>query len=360
MMFLRNVLYFQMKHSVHDINTAENEISQILHRWMRRIESCLNEAEIPRFQEVLSRQDFGLSDPGTNRNLTLKEWDCFTGALKASIPDIVLRFLSTAQLSDLGIYGYAIASASNFKDAMELSNNVFFLTAERHTQEMKINGNSASFYPRILMPEVKYQDIAEDTLAGTWQLMALLLGSQFDAGKVTVNFSYAAPSHERSYRTTFADRCFFDQSETAITFPVGWLEYPIVSAAHEKNQVVRGHFIDDFLGRENQHQQDIVSHVKRLLLTRLNRHMPGLEEAASELSMSTSQLRQKLYRVGTSYKRVVLDVRMTLAFHYLKRTQFDIQEIAYLLDYSEPAAFSRSFKKYYSESPLYWRERNSG
>ena len=42
---------------------------------------------------------------------------------------------------------------------------------------------------------------------------------------------------------------------------------------------------------------------------------------------------------------------MALARHYLNDTNLAIQEIAYLLDYSQAAPFSRAFKSYYGQSP---------
>ena len=71
-----------------------------------------------------------------------------------------------------------------------------------------------------------------------------------------------------------------------------------------------------------------------------------MEEAANVMSMSTAQLRKRLYRAGTSYKSIVLEVRMGLGRHYLESTHLSVQEIAYLLDYSQPGPFSRAFKKF--------------
>jgi AraC-like DNA-binding protein len=47
---------------------------------------------------------------------------------------------------------------------------------------------------------------------------------------------------------------------------------------------------------------------------------------------------------------------MVLARHYLEDTNLAIQEIAYLLDYSQAAPFSRAFKTYYGKSPEQARE----
>lgn len=345
-----------MPNSTPNVITFEDEVSNILHCWMHRIHDCLDKHEVPHFQRVLAAHHLEMGQLGKSTKLSMPQWDLFTSTLKADIPDIVLRFLSTAQLSDLGIYGYAIASCNTLEEALELSNNLHFLTADRQTQKMRIAGNKSILYPEQLLPVTDYADIAEDTLAGSWRLLKLLLGAQFDPQPVTVNFSYPAPAHLGSYEKTFDKRCYFEQSETAIIFPSKWLNTPVVPATKTSNAIT-GDFIPGVLGSKSLEKHNAVDTVKRLLLSRLNRRMPSLDEAAAELHLNTSRLRQQLYRVSTSYKKVVLDVRMTLARHYLERTDFDIQDIAFLLDYSEAAAFSRSFKKYYGISPLPWRSQ---
>ena len=48
---------------------------------------------------------------------------------------------------------------------------------------------------------------------------------------------------------------------------------------------------------------------------------------------------------------------MALAKHYLEETDLAIQEIAYLLDYSQPAPFSRAFKIHFGVSPDHSRSK---
>lgn len=346
----------EMKTTVSHINTCADEISSILLCWMYRIKDCLDESERDAFDRVLSQQRLALNKPGANIKLTHRKWDKFTGELKQHIPDIVLRFLSMAELSDLGIYGYAIASTNTLREALELSNNVHFLTAERQTQELSTRGREAILYPRLLMSTGNYADIAEDTLAGSWRLLKLLIGRRFHVEDAMVRFSYAAPSYRSSHDAVFDRRCTFEQQNTEIGFPKAWLDFSVVPTVHGRNGILTSGFVEGVLGRKIVESGDVVSAVKRLLISRLNRCFPLLEDAADELDLSVSQLRHRLYNANTSYKRVVLDIRMTLAVHYLKRTDFDIQKIAFLLDYSEAAAFSRSFKKSIGVSPQYWRD----
>ena len=91
--------------------------------------------------------------------------------------------------------------------------------------------------------------------------------------------------------------------------------------------------------------------VQRMLLSRPDRRMPSIEKAAETFQMSVNQFRKRLYREQTSYKRLLLDLRMALGRYYLNTTALSVQEIAYMLDYSQPAPFSRAFSAYYGYPP---------
>ena len=67
--------------------------------------------------------------------------------------------------------------------------------------------------------------------------------------------------------------------------------------------------------------------------------------------MSPSQLRKRLYRAGTSYKRIVLETRMTLARHYLLNSQLPAAEISFLLGYDDPNSFYRAFHTWTGQTP---------
>ena len=87
--------------------------------------------------------------------------------------------------------------------------------------------------------------------------------------------------------------------------------------------------------------------------------MYRLEEAAQQLHLSSTQLRKRLYRADTSFKNLVLEIRMELAKHYLLDSRLTVQEIAYLLDYSQAAPFSRAFKSHCEFSPDQFRQLHS-
>ena len=139
-------------------------------------------------------------------------------------------------------------------------------------------------------------------------------------------------------------RSFLTPKFPELRIPLDWLNRPVTTANMVMSDVTRS-VCDRMLGPGATRRLDTTRVVRRLLISRPGQHMLRLEEAAEELHMSTSQLRKRLYRAGTSYKNLVLEVRMALASHYLESTHLTIQEIAYLLDYAQTGPVQPRFQK---------------
>jgi AraC-like DNA-binding protein len=178
-----------------------------------------------------------------------------------------------------------------------------------------------------------------------------MLGPQADVVGASAHFAYPKPDIAEVYIRHFKScRVYFDADVTKLRLPVEWLNRPVTTANTVMSDVTSA-ICERMLGPGSSTPVDTTRAVRRLLLSRPGQHMMRLEEAAEQLRMSTAQLRKRLYRADTSYKNIVLEVRMALASHYLESTRLSIQEIAYLLDYSQPGPFSRAFKKYFGHPP---------
>lgn len=67
--------------------------------------------------------------------------------------------------------------------------------------------------------------------------------------------------------------------------------------------------------------------------------------------MSRQTLFRHLRIEGTSYAQLLDELRHRLALHYLDGRRVSVNETAYLLGFSDPAAFSRAFKRWTGSSP---------
>jgi AraC-like DNA-binding protein len=255
--------------------------------------------------------------------------------------------------------GYAAINSGTVGRAMNFLYRYHELTSDRYHDSLTIDGHLASVTPLPLMAHIHdFKNIAEDSLAGNWRTLCLLIGPGIEASRARANFDFPEPPYADTYVEVFGCPVKFNAEKNELVFPAAWLELPIATANETMSDVCTA-MCERLLGAgDASRETDQV--VRRLLLSRPGRHMYRLEEAAAELNLSTTQLRKRLYRAGTSYKNLVLEIRMALAQHYLEDTNLTVQEIAYLLDYSQAAPFSRAFKSYFGQSPEHARQAQAG
>ena len=100
--------------------------------------------------------------------------------------------------------------------------------------------------------------------------------------------------------------------------------------------------------------EGFVDEVRKVMLLKASdrRHA---EAIAEHLHMSTRNLRRKLEQEGTSFQKVLDDVRCELAKNYLSQTQLRLEDIAPLLGFSETSNLRRAFKKWTGQTPSEYR-----
>ena len=72
----------------------------------------------------------------------------------------------------------------------------------------------------------------------------------------------------------------------------------------------------------------------------------GLENVAEEFGISGRTLQRNLSVENTSFNQMVKDIQKMMTFNYLEAKELSIDEIAYLVGYSETSSFYRAFKKW--------------
>jgi AraC-like DNA-binding protein len=80
---------------------------------------------------------------------------------------------------------------------------------------------------------------------------------------------------------------------------------------------------------------------------------------ARALAISARSLQRRLADAGVTYQQVLDSTRREIAAKYLSIPTLSIAEIAYLLGYSETAAFHRAFKRWNGIGPQVFREQQT-
>lgn len=81
----------------------------------------------------------------------------------------------------------------------------------------------------------------------------------------------------------------------------------------------------------------------------------SMDDVASRLAVSSRTLQRHLQAEGTSFQKVLDDLREELARHYLTTSDYSSGQIAFLLGYEEPNSFYRAFRTWTGKTPEYVR-----
>ena len=107
--------------------------------------------------------------------------------------------------------------------------------------------------------------------------------------------------------------------------------------------------------RRTRDREKVLRSVRRDAEIKLEALLPtgniGMDRIARELGFSRQTLYRRLKEEGTTFERVLDALRRRLALLYIDREGLGVKQTAYRLGFSEPASFSRAFKRWTGRSP---------
>ena len=165
-------------------------------------------------------------------------------------------------------------------------------------------------------------------------------------------FDYAEPAYGPSMRAHFS-RIRFDMPSCQLRFPDHWLLQPLPFANQagfaaglaQCEHEARLHKLKD---------QGVVGQVQSAL-TLGTEGYPKLMEVARQLNKSPRTLRRQLQDAGTTFSALLDVARRRDAMAMLEQDGVQIQHIAVVLGYSEPANFTRAFRHWCNQTPTEYR-----
>lgn len=91
--------------------------------------------------------------------------------------------------------------------------------------------------------------------------------------------------------------------------------------------------------------------VEALLMPILHTGDISMDAIATKMGLSRPTLFRRLKAEDVTFEKVLDDLRHRLALNYLSGRKASVNETAYLVGFSDPAAFSRAFKRWTGKSP---------
>jgi len=168
-----------------------------------------------------------------------------------------------------------------------------------------------------------------------------------------VQFTHEEPAYRAEYDRVFGAPVVFGTAWNALKFDKTFLSLrqPPV------NRYVFGILSEraNALLKSLQGAKSVRAHVESLLIPELHKGDPSAERIAEKMALSRQTLYRKLKAEGTTFEKLLDELRHKMALHYLNGRKVSVNETAYLVGFSEPSAFSRAFKRWTGKSPRQFR-----
>jgi AraC-like DNA-binding protein len=164
-----------------------------------------------------------------------------------------------------------------------------------------------------------------------------------------VHFTHAAPAYRAEYDRIFGVPVIFESDKNAVLLDDAVMSFKPPTASSYIAQVLTERA--DELLKKLESSKPVRDRVERLLMESLKGGDVSMNAIASKLGLSRQTLFRRLKAEGTTFERVLDDLRHRLALHYLGEGKMSVNQTAYLVGFSDPAGFSRAFKRWVGASP---------
>lgn len=163
------------------------------------------------------------------------------------------------------------------------------------------------------------------------------------------HFTHATPLYRAEYERIFRAPVAFGQKwnalrvdEAVVTHRVAILPRFVFGALTQRA---------DAMMRALEAQTTRRGEVERLLMPRLHTGEASIEIVAAKLGISRQTLWRNLRNEGVTFEQVLDQLRCQMALDYLTTRKVSVHETAFLVGFSDSAAFSRAFKRWTGMSP---------
>ncbi|HKR66915.1 MAG TPA: AraC family transcriptional regulator ligand-binding domain-containing protein [Thermoanaerobaculia bacterium] len=164
-----------------------------------------------------------------------------------------------------------------------------------------------------------------------------------------IHFTHAERPYRAEYDRVFGVPLIFGADCNAAILDATWLQQIAQAPSRSMLEVVKTQV--DTLIDKTASARSTRERVEALLTNLLHDEDAGIETVARQLGMSRHTLFRKLRAEGVTFRQVQDELRRKLALHYLSDRNLPVTETAYRLGFSDPAAFSRAFKRWTGHSP---------
>lgn len=267
-------------------------------------------------------------------------------------PNFGLHMGEFAEAGSWSILGYLMMNCKTLGEAFEKSGKYSRIIGNliEARPELGFNKVRIVFFTPPHAPKMS-RHCFESTFSSSVRMMRTLSG--IDLNPLEVTFIYPEPESRAEYERVFRCPVRFGQKHNSMTLPLSIASLPIRMA----NPMLLEQFeqyAQNFLAEMERNDQTTRT-VTKIILARLDDEALSIDTVAREMAVSVRTLQKRLEDEGVVFSDLLREVRQRLAKKYL-RENYTVEQITYLLGFSEPSVFRKAFKKWSGVTPREYRE----
>jgi AraC-like DNA-binding protein len=249
------------------------------------------------------------------------------------------------------VLDYVIASAPTLGDSLQRGTRYLSILHDLADLQVEREGELGAITAQ-LRPTIPLPPAQEDFFMAMITVLSRQL-TGLDETPHEVRFRHARPADTSPADGLFRCPVLYGQERTQTVFPMWFLEVECINADSVLAKVV-GEHAERIIARLPP-QETFVTQVQRVLAERIADDV-SVERVARVLHTSPRTLRRRLTESGTGFKEVLADLRETMAKRYIDDKRLTLDEIAWLLGFSNTSAFHRAFKRWTGSTPDAYRK----
>jgi AraC-like DNA-binding protein len=267
-----------------------------------------------------------------------------------------LEFGRSVESSAHGLAGMAVATSRDVIEAVEAAAAYRRLRGRACAFELMSRRTGCNL---IVSEPYDLGDIRSFVLEAQAAMIATLLAAVAGAPlpRIEYCFPYAAPAWSDAYSRFLAGRVRFDTRRMEIRVPASLLNLPGMLREDDTRAAIVSQA--ERALASTREGKGFMLQVRNRLAGRSGGY-PNIASIAKQLNVSSRTLLRKLKRDGTTFQRLLDEVRKEEAQWYLRKTSRRISDIAEQLGYGDTSNFSRTFRRWFGQSPTRYRQANSG
>jgi AraC-like DNA-binding protein len=251
------------------------------------------------------------------------------------------------QLTDFGIWGYALFASPSLLDGLRLA--LRYLDLSYIFGELNLDEKGADIRLRFdysMIPADLRQFLIERDASATVAIQRIV-APRANSG-LAMNLSFPKPAHAAHYKELFGLMPNFDSPVTEIVLDRAGLARPLPQANEATLKMCEAEcekLLTQRRGRSG------ISAKVRAAIIRQPGCAPDMEHIASELNMTSRTLRRHLAEEKTTFRELRDEVLLMLAEEMIGTAHMKLAEVAERLGFSDAAAFSHAFKRWKGITP---------